>query len=67
MIDDLELKMEEQDLIYDNLMEEKAQEEERIYQEIAYKLLRARSARVIQRAWRAYRERKKLRRGKRGK
>lgn len=49
------------------LMKEKAEEEERIYNEMAFHLLQSRCARIIQRAWRAYVQRKKARRkGKKG-
>lgn len=49
-------------------MEEKRIEEERIFNEMAYQFLMNRSARVIQRAWRTYREaRHARRRGKKGK
>lgn len=65
-MDDLETKMEEQDQLYSTLMADKEEEEERLFQEIAYKMLINRSARVIQRAWRAFRERKHKRRGKKG-
>ncbi|XP_050294385.1 dynein regulatory complex protein 10-like [Anthonomus grandis grandis] len=67
-MDDLEDKMDAQEKMYIELMAEKEEEEERIFQEIAYKLLINRSARIIQRAWRAHIQRKRSRkRGKKGK
>lgn len=67
IMDDLEDKMSDQELIYNTLMAEKEAEEEQLYQELALKLLMNRSARIIQRAWRAFRERKKSKRkGKKG-
>lgn len=66
-MDDLEDKMSDQELIYNTLMAEKEAEEEQLYQELALKLLMNRSAKIIQRAWRAFRERKKSKRkGKKG-
>lgn len=43
-------------------MQEKEDEERAIYEEKAFRFLLNRSARRIQRCWRAYRERKKARR-----
>lgn len=51
-------KFDEQEDEYDTLMEEKEQVERKIYEEKAYKFLMNRSARRIQRYWRAYKERK---------
>ncbi|XP_030755326.1 dynein regulatory complex protein 10-like [Sitophilus oryzae] len=67
-MDDLEDKLEDQEILYNRLMREKGEEEQRIYLEIAFKILMNRSARIIQRAWRAYRARKLAKRkGKKGK
>lgn len=52
---------------YTNLMKEKAEEEERIFNEMAFHFLQSRSARIIQRMWRAYIQRKKAKRkGRKG-
>ncbi|XP_066246702.1 dynein regulatory complex protein 10-like [Euwallacea similis] len=67
-MDELQEKMDNQERLYNTLMAEKEAEEEKLFQEIAYKMLLNRSARIIQKAWKAYRERKKARkRGKKGK
>lgn len=57
----LQEKFDEQDEEYTVLMAEKEEVETRIFQEKAFKFLMNRSARRIQRCWRAYRERKALR------
>lgn len=60
--------MDEQEEEYLALMEEKRIEEERIHYEMAYQFLMNRSARIIQRCWRAYKERKLARKkGRKGK
>ncbi|XP_074037891.1 uncharacterized protein isoform X2 [Leptinotarsa decemlineata] len=66
-MDKFEELIDEQEEEYIRLMEEKRLEEERIYNEMAYHFLMNRSARKIQRYWRAYRERRARRRGKKGK
>ncbi|XP_060521906.1 dynein regulatory complex protein 10 [Cylas formicarius] len=66
-LEQLEDEIDEQESEYVALMQEKKEEEERIYNEMAYKLLVNRCARIIQRAWREYRERKAKRKGKKGK
>ncbi|XP_066151624.1 dynein regulatory complex protein 10-like [Euwallacea fornicatus] len=67
-MDELQKKMDDQEHLYNTLMAEKEAEEERLFREMAYKMLINRSARIIQKAWKAYRERKKARkRGKKGK
>ncbi|KAL1494126.1 hypothetical protein ABEB36_009775 [Hypothenemus hampei] len=66
-MDEMEEKMEEQSSLYNTLMAEKKEEEERLFQELAFKMLMNRSARIIQRAWRGYRERKAKRRHRKGK
>ncbi|XP_044759955.1 dynein regulatory complex protein 10-like [Coccinella septempunctata] len=55
-------KFNEQTKEYDILMAEKEEEEQRIFEEMAMDFLRNRSARRIQRAWRAYWQRKLERR-----
>lgn len=63
----LQDKFDEQEDEYDTLMEEKEQVERKIYEEKAYIFLMNRSARRIQRYWRAYKERKLARkRARRG-
>ncbi|KAL3272631.1 hypothetical protein HHI36_014097 [Cryptolaemus montrouzieri] len=64
--DDLMMKFDEQSKEYDVLMAEKEAEEQRIFEEMAIDFLRNRSARRIQRTWRAYWQRKlERRRGRR--
>ncbi|KAG5900188.1 hypothetical protein JTB14_035332 [Gonioctena quinquepunctata] len=65
-MDEYEKLIDEQEEEYNTLMEEKRQEEERIFREMAYHFLVNRSARKIQRYWRAYRERKAKRKGRKG-
>ncbi|XP_076272618.1 uncharacterized protein LOC143204064 [Rhynchophorus ferrugineus] len=65
-VDTLQEQLDEQEPQYIELMEEKEEIEERIHMEMAYKFLSNRSARIIQRAWRAYRERRGKRKGKKG-
>lgn len=66
-LEELQQKILEQEEEYNILMEEKRIEEERIFNEMAYQFLMNRSARVIQRYWRTYKETKQARRkGKRG-
>lgn len=66
-LEDLEKKIAEQKEEYNTLMEEKRIEEERIFNEMAYQFLMNRSARIIQRYWRAYWERRQTRRkGRKG-
>nr|CAI5835098.1 unnamed protein product [Callosobruchus analis] len=57
-MDNLEDLLAEQENEYTTLMAEKYEEEERIFNEMAWQFLLNRSARRIQRYWRAYRERK---------
>ncbi|VEN63554.1 unnamed protein product [Callosobruchus maculatus] len=67
-MDNLEDLIAEQEEEYTTLMAEKYDEEERIFNEMAWQFLLNRSARRIQRYWRAYRERKLARKkGRRGK
>lgn len=61
-MNELQAKFDEQAVEYDELMAEKEAEERRIFEEKAYQFLMNRSARRIQRYWRAYRERKLARR-----
>lgn len=66
-MEELEELLDEQEDEYKTLMEEKRIEEERLANEIAVEFLRNRSARVIQRCWRAYKERKAARKkGRKG-
>ncbi|GJQ83721.1 hypothetical protein Trydic_g23203 [Trypoxylus dichotomus] len=58
----LQNKFDEQEEEYTELMAERDEYERRIYEEKAYTFLINRSARRIQRYWRAYRERKRARR-----
>lgn len=57
-MNELQLKYNSQAVEYDELMAEKAEEERKIFEEKAYQFLLNRSARRIQRYWRAFRERK---------
>lgn len=57
-LNELQDKFDEQAVEYDELMAEKEEEERKIFEEKAYQFLLNRSARRIQRFWRAYRERK---------
>ncbi|CAH1964768.1 unnamed protein product [Acanthoscelides obtectus] len=67
-MDGLEDLLAEQEEEYTTLMKEKYEEEERIFNEMAWQFLINRSARRIQRYWRAHRERKLARKkGRRGK
>lgn len=67
-LEDLQNKIAEQENEYNTLMEEKRMEEERIFNEMAYQFLMNRSARIIQRYWRGYWERRQTKRkGRRGK
>lgn len=60
--DELMERFNEQSKEYDVLMAEKEEEEQRIFEEMALEFLKNRSARRIQRAWRAYWQRKLERR-----
>lgn len=63
----LQDQFDDQDDEYTILMREKEAEDKRIYDEMAFHLLQSRCARIIQRAWRAYVQRKKARKkGKKG-
>lgn len=67
-LEELLQKIDDQEEEYNILMEEKRIEEERIFNEMAYQFLMNRSARIIQRFWRQYRERRQARKkGKKGK
>lgn len=61
-MNELQSKFDEQAVEYEELMAEKEEEERKIFEEKAYQFLMNRSARRIQRFWRAYRERKLARR-----
>ncbi|XP_028138788.1 dynein regulatory complex protein 10 [Diabrotica virgifera virgifera] len=68
-IDEAQKVIDEQEEEYNRLMAEKAEEEERLYNEMAYQFFLDRSARKIQRYWRAYVEKKatKKKKGKKKK
>lgn len=67
-MNELQAKFDEQAVEYDELMAEKEEEERIAFEEMAYQFLLNRSARRIQRYWRAYHERKLARkRARRGK
>lgn len=57
----LQKKFDEQEEEYVELMAERDEYERRIYEEKAYVFLINRAARRIQRYWRAFRERRRLR------
>ncbi|XP_057659916.1 dynein regulatory complex protein 10-like isoform X2 [Diorhabda carinulata] len=65
-IDEVQKIIDEQEEEYDILMAEKEEEEERLFNEMAYQFFLDRSARKIQKYWRAYME-KKASRKKKGK
>lgn len=63
----MQRKFDEQAIEYEELMAEKEEEERKMFEAKAYEFLLNRSARRIQRAWRAYIERKLARkRARRG-
>lgn len=68
VFDKLEEKFNEQEIIYNALMEEKQVEEDKIFNKERYEFMMNRAARRIQRWWRAILARRKSRkRGKKGK
>lgn len=56
----MQVKLDEQFDEYTELMDEKEEYETKVFEAKAYAFLMNRSARIIQRAWREYQERKRL-------